>query len=293
MSQQPPTTNRKAHPLESFEERVQQAQQIAPQGPRRRLLFRRVSRKPYITYGLIAINVLIFIVRTLSPALDLDWLLRGANSGAAVFGAGEVWRLFTSMFLHASINDYQGGYVFGNAIHILFNMAILYSSGGTVERFFGHTRFALIYLLGGLTASFVSSAAGVALSVGASGAVLAILGAEFAFYYRHRDLLGDRGRAMRGSLIRLAIVNLIFGVLSGFGSGMRVDNWAHIGGAITGLGLAALAGARYVPVPPRGYQRLIVVRDRSNLRQSTIRLAVYAAALAALIVVMVVITPGS
>ncbi len=161
------------------------------------------SVRPTVTYALIAINVLIFVIRALSPQLDEQILLWGANNPVAVLQNGEVYRLFTSMFLHASIFDAAGGYALANSLHLIFNMYILYVIGIQVERLFGHVRFTLIYLLGGLAGSVLSAvlSSGNVYSVGASGAVFAIMAAQFVYLYQHRKLLGARGRAQMQSLI--------------------------------------------------------------------------------------------
>jgi len=280
MLNKPEQPARKVHPLEAPRQQPAPVAQLVAPTPgviRRRLMFARVSRKPYVMYGLIVVNVAIFLLRALSPTLDLQLLVTGANSAQGVLQEGEFWRLFTSMFLHASIYDYQGGYALQNVTHILFNMYVLYASGRTVERFFGHTRFLLIYLLGGMTGSLLSALMGVGLSVGASGAVAATLGAEFSFYSRHRELLGERGRAMRSSLIRLALINVLFGLASSYSSNFRVDNWAHLGGAVGGLVLGALAGPQFVASLRDINQRLVIARDHSDMRMSMVRLAAYAA----------------
>ena len=94
-------------------------------------------------------------------------LLRGFGPGVAM--RERVWLTpLTAMFLHA------------NAAHILFNMMALWSIGQTVERMYGRWRFLAIYLLGGLLGSAFSVMLGGGSSVGASGAVFAIFGAEFA-----------------------------------------------------------------------------------------------------------------
>ncbi len=207
------------------------------------------SVRPTVTYTLIAINVLIFVIRALSPQLDEQLLLWGANNPIAVLQNGEIYRLFTSMFLHASIFDGAGGYVFANSLHLIFNMYILYVIGIPVERLFGHVRFTLIYLLGGLTGSVLSAvlSSGNVYSVGASGAIFAVLAAQFVYLYQHRKLLGARGHAQMQSLIILAVINLIFGLLSNApGSAMSVDNWAHIGGVIGGLVLTWAIGPIYI-----------------------------------------------
>ncbi|MFN8449479.1 MAG: rhomboid family intramembrane serine protease [Anaerolineae bacterium] len=126
-----------------------------------------------MTYAIIAINVLVFVIRLISPQLDDQIFYWGARCGQDVVVNGEVYRLLTSMFLHASIYGFRGALVLQNSLHIVFNMYILYVIGTQVERLFGHVRYAAVYLLGGLAGSVLSAAlgGGDGYSVGASGAV--------------------------------------------------------------------------------------------------------------------------
>lgn len=292
MLDNPEPPARKVHPLEAPRQTVPGRPAAQTPTVRRRLIFARTSRTPYVMYALIVINVAIFVLRALSPTLDVQLVTLGANSAQGVLREGEYWRLFTSMFLHASIYDFRGGFALQNVTHILFNMYILYVSGRVVERFFGQARFLLIYLLGGMTGSLLSALMGVGLSVGASGAVAATLGAEFSFYSRHRDLLGEQGRVMRASLIRLALINVLFGVASAYSANFRVDNWAHLGGAFGGLALGALAGAHYVATVRGLDQRVVIARDHSDMRGSLMRLGLYAAGFVLILLGLGTLRPG-
>jgi rhomboid protease GluP len=223
----------KRHPLE---------RQPAPPGenpaPRQRVNLRIPSVQPRVTYALIAINVLIFLIRATSPQTDEQIFLWGAAHPPDVLLNGEYYRLLTAMFLHAGIFDGRGGYVLTQSAHLIFNMYVLYAVGGSLERLFGHSRFLIIYLLGGLTGSILSVLLNPAnvYSVGASGAVFAIIGAEFIYLYHHRKLMGAAGRARRQSLIIFGVMNLVVGFLSAIpGSGGAIDNWGHIGGLVGGL----------------------------------------------------------
>ena len=92
-----------------------------------------------------AANVLVFIAFGLSGNgwmnADSEALVRwGSNFGPQTY-AGEPWRLASSMFLH------------GGAVHLLVNMITLVDLGRDCERFFGRTRFPVLYLLSGLAGS--------------------------------------------------------------------------------------------------------------------------------------------
>lgn len=225
-----PTPERRPHPLEQRSRpptaNPQQRQQVTLRIP---------SVSPSATYILIAINVAVFVLRAVSPDIDERIFLWGANHPSDVLLGGEYYRLLTSMFLHASLFNAVGNYAPQNALHLIFNMYILYGVGTSLERLFGHVRFLIIYLLGGLGGAVLSTLLGGldTYSVGASGAVFAILGGEFVYLYHHRILLGASGRARRQSLIIFAVINLIFGLASTLpGSQMLVDNWAHLGGLL-------------------------------------------------------------
>jgi membrane associated rhomboid family serine protease len=209
--------------------------------PRQRINLRIPSVRPTATYVLIAINVLIFIIRAISPSIDREIFLWGANHAPYVLFGGEYYRLFTAMFLHASVFGPGGEYALAQSAHLIFNMYVLYAVGTTLERLIGHARFLIIYLLGGLTGSILSVLLNnpMVFSVGASGAVFAIIGAEFVYLYHHRKLMGAAGRARRQSLIIFGVMNLAIGLLSTLpGTSMSIDNWGHIGGLIGGLILA-------------------------------------------------------
>lgn len=206
-----------------------------------RINLRIPTVRPNVTYALIVINVAIFIARALSFDLDRTLLEWGANNPVLVLQQGEFYRLLSSMFLHASIYSGNGELALTNSLHLVFNMLALYSVGGEIERFFGHVRFALVYILGGLAGSVASAVLnGPAVnSIGASGAVFAILAAEVVFIYKHRRLFGATGRIRLQNTLILIGMNLLFGLLSNAGSALgRIDNWAHLGGALGGALLA-------------------------------------------------------
>lgn len=230
------------HPLEQPVKRhpLEQPPVRPPGEPRQRINLRIPSVPPTATYVLIAINVILFLIRALSPQIDEQLYLWGANHASDIFLKGQYYRLLTAMFLHAGIFNEFGGYSLGYSIHLISNMYVLYAVGVSMERLFGHSRFLIVYLLGGLAGSVASALLGAdnAYSVGASGAVFAILGAEFVYLWHHRQLMGAAGRERRKTLIVLAIINFAGGLISqvpGSGSNILIDNWGHAGGMVGGL----------------------------------------------------------
>jgi rhomboid protease GluP len=148
-------------------------------------------------------------------------LLRlGAKYGPLMF-AGEWWRLVTAMFLHAGL------------LHIGFNLWCLFDLGPTVESMFSTTKFIVIYLVTGVF-GFVLSLfwSPFGLSVGASGAILGLIGALIGASFHH----GSLGKDLRSQLWRWVIYIFAFGLIGGF-FGMGLDNAAHLGGLLSGLAL--------------------------------------------------------
>jgi membrane associated rhomboid family serine protease len=151
-------------------------------------------------------------------AFDLGALFPPAIAGIGPFHTHQYWRLVTAMFLHASL------------IHIALNGWALYLFGQFVEEWFGRARFFLIYFVTGFLASVASYAFGPVreLGVGASGAIVGLLGAFIAYNLRRWQLPMSRAH-LRWAAIIIAI-NAIFGAAFA-----GIDNWAHGGGLVAGL----------------------------------------------------------
>ncbi|GAB4519497.1 MAG: rhomboid family intramembrane serine protease [Anaerolineae bacterium] len=267
--QKPP---RRPHPLEQRPPERDPANE-----ERRRIILHIPVTPPTITYALIALNTVIFVVGFFVISPDqlnalYDW---GATNRESVLVMGEYHRLLTAMFLH------------GGLAHIAFNMYALYAIGQTVERFFGHFRFALVYFLGGLAGSVLSVLLNgpQVFSVGASGAVFAIVGGEMAFLYKHRKLLGDMGRAQLRQLIIIAGINFAFGFATTVDSGgVNIDNWGHIGGLIGGLIVAWIISPLFlIQRHPENPQALMTYDSNPLQRQTQPLLAYFSGLLAILI----------
>lgn len=195
-----------------------------------------------LTYVLIAINAVVYMLTRLSGNLIYTF---GALMPRLVLQDRQVWRLVTAGFLHADL------------MHIGFNMYALYVFGRQVERLFGPRRFALIYgsaLLGGSAAVVLFSRLDLP-TVGASGAVLGLLGALVAYFWRYQEtLLGARARL--GNLLTTALVNLGIGLLP------NISLWGHLGGTLAGLAVGLILVPRYTPV--HGLQPHLEVSDRQR-----------------------------
>ena len=182
-------------------------------------------KKPIITYSIIFICVLVFILMYVLGNGSTDnytLLLFGANLDALTKN-GDYYRLLTSMFLHIGI------------MHLLCNMYSLYIIGKEVENVFGKWKYLVIYILSGIAGSILSLAFNHnTICAGASGAIFGLLGALLYFGYYYRPYLGA---TLTRSIIPVIAINLIVGFLD---SG--IDNSAHIGGLVGGLLVAMAVG---------------------------------------------------
>ncbi len=208
-----------------------------------------VSLQPHtwITYGLIALNLLIWLI-TLTQGAEFartpaDKLLLWGGNAASEVQKGEWWRLLTASFLH------------GSFIHVGMNMLGLYSAGVSVERIYGKRLYTLIYLSSGLMGSVLSlyfSAQNV-VSVGASGAVFGVTGALLVAVALNRDTLP---KAFSQQTISGIGIFILYSLLQGF-SLQGIDNAAHIGGLAGGCLAALILPQRF---DPEKYRRLLSQR---------------------------------
>ena len=199
-----------------------------------------------VTGWLIAVTCAVWLVQlaTLGP-FGVGGLTDAALYDTDRILEGEVWRLFTSVFLHAV--PFNRG-----LFHLLFNMLALYWAGTRLEARYGGREFLAFYLLGGVFAgafSLALEAAGVvppSRALGASGAVTAVL-ILFALNYPRQQVLLFFAIPMPVWLVVVLYVGLdVFGAF-GFGRG-GIAYVVHLGGALFGL-LYYQAGIRIASFP--------------------------------------------
>ncbi|HEX6306071.1 MAG TPA: rhomboid family intramembrane serine protease [Anaerolineales bacterium] len=217
-----------------------------PPAPRR-VPVRAPAITPYFTYILIALNVLVFLAQLGSQSmLGADLPASLGLKDNQLIAQGELWRLFTPMFLH------------GGILHIGFNMYALYIFGPGLERHFGHWRFLILYLLSGFAGNVISFIFSPARSLGSSTAIFGLLGAEGVFLYQNREVLGGFARRALNNIIMIAVINLAIGLSPG------IDNWGHMGGLIGGTLFTLFAG----PVlTVQGLFPDLSVKDRRDQRE--------------------------
>lgn len=177
---------------------------------------------PIITYILIFLNILIFILM-LSPAIYNDFINLFANYYINIQN-GEIYRLITSIFLH------------GNSVHLFFNMYALYIIGPEIERYYGTLKFLLIYLMSGIIGSLFSAVLTTSASIGASGAIFGLFGSLLYFGFNYRATLDSY---LKGQIIPLILINLLVGLIV-----PGIDVAAHVGGLIGGFLISYMLGIK-------------------------------------------------
>ncbi len=180
-----------------------------------------------VVMTLLVINVVMWLAQNFAPhvprANPHDVLTLALGAVPTQIAAGEWYRLFTPMFLHAP----------GIIWHIGFNSYALFLFGPHVEQAFGKIRFIVLYLIAGVTggaASYAFGECGV-VGVGASGAIFGLLGGLLVFLYNRRS--SAFVRSFMKNIIFLIGINLVFGYLF-----PGIDNLAHLGGLVGGAAIA-------------------------------------------------------
>jgi len=148
--------------------------------------------------------------------------LRIASGGqtAELVEAGQLWRLGTSVLVHADL------------LHLTFNLVSLYALGRLLEPWIGSVRLVGLFVIGGGLASVASQLAGVLQSDGASGGIFAMLGLAGAVVLRWRGRLAPDDATIVAPLWALTALNLVLSVVV-----PQIDAVAHFGGWLVGLGL--------------------------------------------------------
>jgi membrane associated rhomboid family serine protease len=190
------------------------------------------SGRPVVTWTLVAINVILYLVELAHSALAVDWAMLGlaVNNGQLIGVAnGELYRLVTSAFLPGTGSL--------GILDIAFNMWALIVVGPALEKVLGRSRYIAIYLasaLGGSILYFWLAPVNEP-ALGASGAIFGLFGAWF--------VLARRLRSDSRQIVLLIVINLAFSFVY-----HNTIAWqAHIGGLIAG----ALLTAAFVYAPRR------------------------------------------
>jgi len=192
-----------------------------------------------VTVAILFANIVLFAAEIMGTmqagqfgGLSILWGLNGetlyrlgANDRESLFLLHEWYRLVTAMFLH------------GGLIHIGFNMMVFLDLGPIVEEVYGSARYLFFYVVIGAGSFLVSALAG-HFSIGASGAILGLIGLLIAITTKRG---GMYMRELRSRLISWVVTIFAIGLLFG---GLRTDNWAHAGGLAAGFGIGKMFADR-------------------------------------------------
>ncbi len=220
------------------------------------------------TYLLVGINCAVFLAMvahgvSFGAPTTTDLMHWGADNAGAVLLGGQWWRIVTAMFVHVGI------------LHLAVNMWCLWNLSLLAEPLMGSLGVVAVYILTGAAGNLLSTlvnwfwfnkdwvryhaewlshhVAGEVLDptlvfpvgAGASGAVFGIAGALIILLKSRRlPVPLPELKRLRKSVIYFAVLNLIFGASISFGtyvigSGIMIDNMAHVGGFSCGLLFAA------------------------------------------------------
>lgn len=232
----------------------------------------RPSKTPYINYALIITNIVIFFFFFIQGwHVFTKAIIEYGVIPAYILSGEKLQSLFTSMFMHADI------------LHLLGNMIYLWVFGDNIEDAFGHIKYLIFYLFGGLFASFIhiySTLLSLCAkpipyviselstpAVGASGAISAVLGAymlihpnarirTLVFYFFIITVVSVPAYYYLGFWF---IYQLIMGIISLTGLSSGVAFWAHIGGFVFGMGVA-----RILNIKPK--RRAVAVKEERVYR---------------------------
>jgi rhomboid protease GluP len=240
----PPPENQSDPPPQEYEREPNVVGNVRPE----RIAIKLPSTNPVVTYSIMGFTILFYLLQMFSESvLGYDLPAAYGMKVNELIASGQFWRLFTPMLLHGSI------------MHIGFNMYALYLFGRRLERYFGHWRFFVLYIISGFAGNVISMMFTESPSLGASTAIFGLLGAQGVFIYQNRALFGNQTRQALQSIILVAFINLMIGLSPG------IDNWGHIGGLVAGVIFTWLGGPVLAPSGAYPYARLEDQREISDI----------------------------
>lgn len=230
---------------------------------------RGIDTPAYVTYGLLAANIALFLVQLYNPDFTYGWSVipkeittgvdivepteiqvdgRGSVSIQQAPGPRPIWlTLLSSMFMHGGL-----GHIFGNMLY-------LWIFGNNVEHRFGHVRFLIFYLVSGLVGSFAQimmDPNSVIPNLGASGAIAGVMGAYLVLFPHNRinavilyHVVTVPALLVLGMWIAMQLVSGYGSIASTSASSGGVAYLAHIGGFVAGV-VAALIARMQMPTEP-------------------------------------------
>lgn len=213
------------------------------------------KKSPVTTFLILSVFIMV-LVTFVSGGFTVNTLLDLGALDPVLVKDGEYYRLFTVMFLHGSIDHFLSNTIIG-----------IFVLSGTLERLIKPLKFALLYIVAGLGASLFivytsnETIAGFDVTVGASGAIFAVLGSLlYISLYRH-DLIAN---AERKSIYALIAIEMVFTFTTPL-----ISIPGHVGGLISGFLLSYLLISRKKPIVqqiyiPKDYNDMLKDFDEDN-----------------------------
>ena len=224
--------------------------ELSPKDLAREVIFARLLAQPVrLTWWMVGVLVVLWLglwglgaahlaaffkgQATQVNGLDLA-TYTGMKATPQILHKGQWWRLISSMFIHLDVT------------HLAFNAYGLYQIGPLIERFFGKSRWVIVYVLSGVVGSLASLYWSDVPSAGASGAIYGVVGALLVFGYKYRAILPER---VSHAFTRGLAPWVVFGIGIGIVGVLPMDNAAHLGGLATGALLALVMPSRLHAAP--------------------------------------------
>ncbi|WP_025021836.1 rhomboid family intramembrane serine protease [Ligilactobacillus hayakitensis] len=181
----------------------------------------KLKFKPTVTNILISINIIFYILMTLSGGSNNSrvLLLFGAKFNPLI-EQGQVWRLVMPIFLHIGLE------------HLVLNCVSIYFLGKQLEWLLGKKRFLAIYILSGIGGNLASYYFNPnSISAGASTSIFGLFGIYIMMGLEFKNLPEIKIYARQIAL--LVLLNIGFSFFDG--GGINVDTFGHIGGLLAGI----------------------------------------------------------
>ncbi|WP_429970976.1 rhomboid family intramembrane serine protease [Fructilactobacillus sp. Tb1] len=189
-------------------------------------MMRKIKNIPFITYGLVSIMVLYFVVMTCAGGTENSAILLhfGAEYNPLI-KAGEWWRLITPIFIHIG---YQ---------HLILNLIVLYYFGRIIELYFGHLKFLIIFIGSGIMGNLMSFAFENGISAGSSTSIFGLFGAFAVLYLKLKNdpFIQNYGK----TCLLFIVLNFVMDIFM-----PNVSLIGHIGGLLGGYLISMIIGIK-------------------------------------------------
>jgi len=199
-------------------------------------MYSNINKKFNSLYFLLLVNSIIFIFAFLVQTKGFDskfFYLFGGEITSKIFG-GDIWLLLTSNFFHLDI------------LHFILNMYALWKIGEAIMTYYDGKKLFFIYIFGGIAGSLLTFLISLpsfitngessnVFSLGASGSIFAMVGLLLGGTLR-KNRFGTGLPFKTSDILIFALPSFLLGLTPG----LNINNWAHVGGLLSGILLGLL-----------------------------------------------------